>query len=235
MAARMGDPSHQQRSNSGIGTITQQQGLDALAYLLTQPMAQVGVTPIQWAKFHAHLPGGNPFYADFLTQASPAAAPLVNIRQQLLAAHQTQAAPEFLLDYLRQAVAQILGLPDPEQIDPHQGLLDIGLDSLMAVELRNRLSNALAEQLPSTLIFDYPTLAKLTGYLIDTLLPPVVAQAAEARPATGQPGAPVQPTPPAIDQTLDALSDTELASIEDELELLNEFLTTSRRTGAGRR
>ena len=153
----------------------------------------------------------------------------------LRAAHQAQEADTFLLDYLRQAVAQILGIPDPEQIDPHQGLLDIGVDSLMAVELRNRLSNGLVEQLPSTLIFDYPTLAKLTDYLLGILFPPLVAQAAEVRLSDGQPETAAQPTPPAIDPTLDALSDTELASIENELELLNKFLTTPRRTGVGRR
>jgi hypothetical protein len=85
------------------------------------------------------------------------------------------------------------------------------------------------------LIFDYPTLAKLTDYLLGILFPPLVAQAAEVRLSDGQPETAAQPTPPAIDPTLDALSDTELASIENELELLNKFLTTPRRTGVGRR
>ena len=233
MAARMGETAHQQRS--GIGTLTQQQGLSALAYLWTQPVTQIGVTPIEWAKFYAQGATRNPFYAELAVQEKGVNPPLVTVRQQLLAAHQAQEADTFLLDYLRQAVAQILGIPDPEQIDPHQGLLDIGVDSLMAVELRNRLSNGLVEQLPSTLIFDYPTLAKLTDYLLGILFPPLVAQAAEVRLSDGQPETAAQPTPPAIDPTLDALSDTELASIENELELLNKFLTTPRRTGVGRR
>ena len=236
MAARLADGQPQALGGSPFGTISPQHGLAALAYLLNQPVAQVGVTPIQWAKLQAQLaPGnlpGNRFYADFWAQATPSTTVgLVNVRQQLLAAQQEKRAEEFLFDYLRLAVAQILGLPDPEQLEPHQGLLDIGLDSLMAVELRNRLSNTLAAQLPSTLIFDYPTLAKLTGYLLQELLPPLdaaVENAALAVPAG-------QGSPTTMDDTLAALSADEITSIADELELLNDFLTTPRRTGNPRR
>ena len=242
MAARLADGQPPALGGSPFGTISPQHGLAALSYLVNQPVAQVGVTPIQWAKLQTQLaPGnllGNRFYADFLAQATPpTTVGLVNVRQQLLAAQQEKRAEEFLFDYLRLAVAQILGLPDPEQLEPHQGLLDIGLDSLMAVELRNRLSNTLAAQLPSTLIFDYPTLAKLTGYLLQELLPPLAAPGENARVNAGENAAlaAAQGNPTTMDDTLAALSADEITSIADELELLNDFLTTPRRTGNPRR
>jgi hypothetical protein len=52
--------------------------------------------------------------------------------------------------------------------------MDIGVDSLMAVELRNRLNKdlGLAESLPATLIFDYPTVQAIAQYLTKNVLKP---------------------------------------------------------------
>lgn len=48
-------------------------------------------------------------------------------------------------------------------------LMDSGLDSLGAVELRSSLESKLAVQLPATLVFDYPTLSAMVGFLDSTI------------------------------------------------------------------
>ncbi|MEM7125059.1 MAG: SDR family NAD(P)-dependent oxidoreductase [Chloroflexota bacterium] len=162
----------------GQGTISPQQGIEAFAYLLNQnqtedDLTQVGVMPMQWTKFMANANVATAFYANFEVDAGdgegsilPESLQTVNLVQQLAEANGEERA-KMLLEYLRTAAAKVLGLRNPAQIDENQGLLDMGLDSLMAIELRNRLSRTLEQKLPSTLIFDYPTIVELHQFLLE--------------------------------------------------------------------
>jgi acyl carrier protein len=72
---------------------------------------------------------------------------------------------EVLLELVRRQAGPVLGVRHPEELEAGRPLKELGLDSLMAVELRNRLSAATELALPSTLLFDHPTPTALVQYL----------------------------------------------------------------------
>ena len=90
---------------------------------------------------------------------------------------------ERLVEYVGREAGRVLRRPGGELPDRRHRLMDLGFDSLMGVEFRNRLRRDLdLTGLPATLIFDYPTLeavASLLGKLLTPALPPV--SVAEAR------------------------------------------------------
>jgi acyl carrier protein len=71
-----------------------------------------------------------------------------------------------VLDCVLDAVAQVLHLGSGEMVRKRDRLMEIGLDSLMAVDLSRRLSAQTGMEMPSTLIFDYPTAEAIAGFIV---------------------------------------------------------------------
>ena len=211
----------------GYGLITPNQGLAALSGLLSQRVGQIGVVPIDWRKLQGSNLLDQMFYANFFAKApTTAAAPGLagkaqasatsqpTIRQQVASAPPDQVAA-LLTTYLQQEVAHILqmsGLPNPAS-----GFHEMGMDSLMTIELRRRLEKGLGVALPATIVFEYPTVALLRQYLLQEALSPVIGTP-QTLPAAPPKPAPVDEAAPA---DLETLSDAELSALlAQELSLL---------------
>ncbi len=77
--------------------------------------------------------------------------------------------PRIVLDAVRGETAVVLGHASPEAIDARRAFLELGLDSLTGLELRNRLSAIAGLALPPTLMFDHPDPTALAGHLLALL------------------------------------------------------------------
>jgi acyl carrier protein len=74
-------------------------------------------------------------------------------------------------EFVRGKVADVLHFDDPEAVDPSAEFVRLGLDSLVAVELKNALESAFRLPLPPSIAFDYPSVELLTEYLDQQLAP----------------------------------------------------------------
>jgi hypothetical protein len=75
-----------------------------------------------------------------------------------------------LMAHVSSHVAQVLGWNLLNPLYQKCGFFAMGMDSLTSIELRNRLQTSLGSSLPSTLVFDYPTVEELVDYLAQEVL-----------------------------------------------------------------
>ncbi|MGW7084751.1 beta-ketoacyl reductase, partial [Streptomyces sp. NPDC054871] len=93
------------------------------------------------------------------------------LTERLAALTEPADKQHLILELVRTHIAAVLGHGQPNNVDPQRPFKDLGFDSLTAVELRNRLTNATTLRLPATLIFDHPTPQALTSRILQELVP----------------------------------------------------------------
>ncbi len=188
----------QRAAASGMGSIPPAQGLRVLERLMRDGATHAGVLPVEdWAKLLRDYASGSepPFLAEIPRRPRAAAQRTTQgaaapARGEADVVARLQAAPRaerarILQSFVREQALKVLALDASQHIDAGQALNELGLDSLMAVELRHAISAGIQRPLPATLLFNYPTIDAVTEYLrrdvlaLDTAEP----EAADARPA----------------------------------------------------
>jgi hypothetical protein len=175
MAASLANRERQRLADLGVATMSPDRGIEIferLARAGTPP--QIAVLSVAWPQYVAQTGPSRPFFSRLT--AAPArgaavdAAPVAATLAARLAATAAAARVGVLTAHVQESALRVLGLPPTFALDVHQGLRDVGLDSLMAVELRNVLQASVGQSLPPTLAFDYPTVAALSRYLAEEIL-----------------------------------------------------------------
>jgi acyl transferase domain-containing protein len=164
MAARLG--SKAEMNSEGMQFIDPKQGTALFAYLLNvQPTVQLAVMPLDLPKFQEY------FYRSPLCSLLSTDQSAEIFDQQFverLAALSVEDAWEELITEIGRVVTETLRLGSSQR--PKQRLFELGMDSLMAIELRSRLQSLLGQPLPATVVFDYPSVEELAHYVKDEVL-----------------------------------------------------------------
>ncbi|SPM31688.1 type I polyketide synthase [Mycobacterium terramassiliense] len=162
----------------GVRTLPPADALAGMADLVAASATQGVVARIGWDRF---LPlyqqaGRRPFLAELereLPESAPAAALLGRSGKTQLVEQLTNAPVQqrkkLLTDHLRNAVAEVTRV-DAAEIREDAGFFDLGMDSLMAVELRRRIEQAVGKEVPATLAMDHPRLSDVVDYLLGEVL-----------------------------------------------------------------
>ncbi|WP_198170691.1 type I polyketide synthase, partial [Actinoplanes awajinensis] len=187
MGGALSDADRARARQGGIVPLTAEQGLAAFDAALAADRAVVAPLGLDLAALRDR-PGVAPLLSDLVRpgrRATPAAGGLAARLAGLTGADRERT----VLDLVRTHVAAVLGHATPDAVEAGRAFQELGFDSLTAVELRNRLGTVTGLRLPSTLVFDYPTVTALTGYLIGELtgvgatdVPVVTAAAASDEP-----------------------------------------------------
>jgi acyl transferase domain-containing protein/acyl carrier protein len=155
----------------------------------------------------AEAPAGHPVAALFAAPArSCAAGETGQDRGWLRTALGTTATEDrevLLRRTLRSMTGEVLG--DDANVGDEPGFGDMGVDSIMAIDLRGRLARALDHELPATIAFDHPSIAQLSAYVLDLLHPAPV-------------NAPKPPPPPAPSEPDEALEELSFAELLDAVQ-----------------
>ena len=162
--ARIGDS----LAAAGSEWLTPQQGIQALDWLVRQDRTATGVTSVDWRVFAESLSVRLPFFDELADDDIPdftgAPSSEEGLMTRLRAAAERERT-ELLAEFLQGHLQSVMRLPAPPARTAR--FYDLGLDSLMAVELRTRVNRAFAGEysLPNTAVFDNPDVASLARYL----------------------------------------------------------------------
>ncbi len=168
MAEAARDRLEERLAGSGVDWLTPAQGIEALAYLLREDVGTAVVAPVDWSAFEPGAPGRSPFFAELTVDEGDEPAAAGDFVARVRAARPAEReglAVAFVQEEVRAALR--LAAPPPAET----GFFELGVDSVMAVQLRNRLNQALAGAYvaPNTVVFDYPTPARLGRHLLEQL------------------------------------------------------------------
>ena len=187
MAGALEERQQQRLEALGVRMLDPQLALAALGDLISRGVSgSIGVLDVDWVRIvrQAGVRQGAPLEllvaAEQDTGDAPSGPPPTVVLLQETPPAERRAV---LQGFVQQQLAKVMGVADPGQIDPGEPLFNMGLDSLMALELMVLLEKNLGITLTEALVFEHPTIEDLVRYFLSVLFEDQAFSDAVANPA----------------------------------------------------
>ncbi len=167
MSARLAPAIRKAWDDQGIKFFSPARGMSTLASLLAAPVAQVGAGECDWSRFVPAKPIANALYD--LVAAAPQVSRGMDVDS--LAAMELGERRQAIEEHILVRLAAVLHADDLDSLEPDIEFVQLGLDSLMAMELRAGLEGSFRLPLPASIAFDYPCAELLAEFLDRQLVP----------------------------------------------------------------
>jgi len=164
MAAAMDD----RLRSMGIEPIDPPSGLELLGRIMRSGATQIGVLPADFSKLLPSMFAAPPRMFANLVTARESAAPSAISRLRHTSHDERKKELE---NHIRERIVSVMGRDPFPSSDNDVSFFELGMDSLMSLDLRNRLQADLDRPLPSTVAFEYPSIPHLADYLLASVLP----------------------------------------------------------------
>jgi len=173
---------------AGIRSIAPAQALEVMERLLRQGSTQVAAVPVDWALYRQFYPAGteSPLLSELAREEADTLAQAGHPgekRNTILAAQPAERL-QLIQSYLTELVARVLG-QSVSKLDVQQPLSNLGLDSLMAVELKNRIAVELGVNVPMVTFLSGPSVEQAVPQLLDLLTSETPGSSAPLASANG--------------------------------------------------
>jgi acyl carrier protein len=170
MAARFERGDVAAHAERGMGTLSTNEALAAFEHVLGLDTAQVAVLPVDWKRWQQLYPAlvEVPLFTRFVERDSHAEGSVVANRGRAIHAARGGERAALVEEYLAAMAAHVLGFPAAD-LDRDQPLSSFGLDSLMAVELKNGIETELGVVVPMVSFLEGRTTVELGAQVVSLL------------------------------------------------------------------
>ena len=160
------------KDNLGFNRITPDVGMKMLDVVLQNDFEQIGVFKVDWQKLIGAIGEENvkTFIAGFARLTESETENTIPQLVEELRSIKPEERKEKVIEYLKEQTIRVLGLDPSFPLDTSKHLSEMGLDSLMAIELKNTIDKAVGKKLPATLVFNYPSIDAISEHLINDIL-----------------------------------------------------------------